>query len=540
MQSIVDAIPEPIIVIDVDWRVVFANRAAFELSGINPASEYVCCFQLSHHRQQPCETYGEACPLREVVAGKAPVSITHTHYDAQGRELIVEVTATPIFNEAGEVVRIVESWRDVSERKGVRQLLEIANSHTNMQSMLKEFVATLQKLTGCGAIAIRVLDEKGGIPYHAQIGFSREFCESESPLSIHTHRCMCIGVITGEIDSQSPCCTEGGSFQVNSTSRFLTSLSDGESVRYRNVCNTFGFESLALIPIRDSGQILGLIQLADKREGAIATQTVEMLERLAMHLGTAIKRVRAEEALQTAHDNLEFTVQQRTAELARANETLKNEIAERTRLEKEILQISADEQQRIGQELHDGLGQELTGLNCLAKSLSKKLEAKNIPEASIADELSRSIPKTLEQIELIVKGLMPLEIGAEDLAPALELMARNIREQTGVSCRFSSAEAVKIKNKHIAIQVYRIVQEAVTNAVRHGSPRHVVVALAERDQEVICQISDDGIGINTVDFQASGSGLRIMAYRARTIGGRLKIDRDPISGTVVTCMFPKE
>jgi len=540
IRSIVDAIPEPTIAIDVDCRVVFANQAARQLSGIDPALREVCCFQLSHHRDRPCDEYGEVCPLREVVSTKLPVCVTHTHYDAQGRELFVEVTASPVFDEGGEVVRIVESWRDVSEPKGVRRLLEIANHHTSMKGMLEEFVEALRKLTGCGAIAIRVLDGDGGITHHAQLGFSREFCESESPLSIHTHQCLCIQVITGEIDARVPCCSEGGSVRVNSTSRFFASLSEDQKGRYRNLCNEFGLESLALIPIRDGGQILGLIQLADCRKDTISSKTVETLERLAMHLGTAIQRVRAEEALRAAHDDLDVTVKRRTAELTRANEALQKEIAERTRLEKEILQISADEQQRIGQELHDGLGQELTGLNCLAKSLRKKLKAKHLPEARVADELAQSIPKTLEQIGMIIKGLMPLEIGAEDLVPALEVLMGNVMEQTGVSCRLSATEAIKIENEHAALQVYRIAQEAVTNAVRHGHPRHVLVTLAERNGEVMLRIRDDGTGIGMVDHQASGSGLRIMAYRARTIGGRLEIARDPDAGTVVTCVFPKD
>ena len=325
-----------------------------------------------------------------------------------------------------------------------------------------------------------------------------------------------------------------------STSRFLAALPQDKRGRYRHACNEAGFESLALIPIRDAGNILGLIQLADLREDAISARTVETLERAAMYLGTAIQRVRIEEALRAAHDDLEIVVQQRTAELARTNRTLKHEIAERTRLEKEILQISADEQQRIGQELHDGLGQELTGLNCLAKSLRRKLNAKRLPEARIADELSRGIPKTLEQVERIVKGLMPLEIGVEFLLPAIELLTSNIQEQTGVSCRFFATEYSNTDDEHTAIQIYRIVQEAATNAVRHGRPRHILVTLVEQDHEVTLQVRDDGKGIAAGNQRTSGSGLRIMAYRARTIGGRLDVDRDPQGGTVVTCKFSKE
>ncbi|NLE37147.1 MAG: GAF domain-containing protein [Pirellulaceae bacterium] len=540
VRCVLDAIPEPTIAIGLDWRVLFANRAARTWSGVDPDSQFVCCYTLSHGRNRPCEEYGESCPLRDVIAAKAPACVAHTHFDAQGREVHVEVTAAPIFNAFGEVVQVVASWRDVSEPKGVRRLLEIANRHTNMAAMLEEFVDALRKLTGCGAIAIRVLDEHGGIAYHAQLGFSREFCDSEGSLSIHGHHCLCMKVITGEVGDLSECRTEGGSVCVGSTSRFLNSLSSRQRSQYRNVCNEFGFESLALIPIRDAGRILGLIQLADCRPDAVSNTTVETLERLALHLGTAIQRVRAEEALHAANERLEDKVQRRTAELARTNQALEQEIAERNRLEKQILEISSAEQQRIGQELHDGLGQELTGLNCLATLLRKRLEAAHSPEASAAAELARGIPRTLKQVERIVQGLMPLEIGADDLVPAIELLLSRMQEGTGVECRFRRAGSVRVEDDHSAVQIYRIAQEAVTNAVKHGGPRRVLVSLTERDADVLLEVRDDGLGIRDDVGSASGFGLRIMAYRARAVGGCLEINPGPEGGTVVTCSVPKE
>ena len=126
LQSVIDGTLDPLLVIDRDYRVVLANRAARELTGRDvPTSGGLTCHDISHHRDRPCEGTEHPCPLRDVVAAKAPVTVTHTHFDVEGNEVIVEISASPIFNEAGEVVQIIELGRDITARvraeEGVRQ-----------------------------------------------------------------------------------------------------------------------------------------------------------------------------------------------------------------------------------------------------------------------------------------------------------------------------------------------------------------------------------------------------------------------------------
>ncbi len=206
-----------------------------------------------------------------------------------------------VVREALEKQRLIEDKRQAEEALRVsHRFLEIANRHTEMIPLLKEFVVEAQNFTDCAAVGLRMLDGEGNIPYEAYEGFSRRFYELESPLSIKSDQCMCINVIKGTTDPKLPYYTEGGSFCMNGTTRLLATAPEEEKGPTRNVCNEFGYESVALVPIRAGGRILGLIHVADPQENMVPLERVELLEGAAMQLGTAIQRVRAEEALQAS------------------------------------------------------------------------------------------------------------------------------------------------------------------------------------------------------------------------------------------------
>ncbi len=198
-----------------------------------------------------------------------------------------------------ELVARVQTWVRIQRAEEAlwisHRFLQLANQHSAMKPLLAAVVAEVRAFTGCAAVGIRLLDQDGGIPYEAFEGFSSTFYESESPLSISSDECMCINVIKAEVDATLPFYTEGGSFYMNGTSRFLTTISEEEKGRTRNVCNLHGYESVALIPIQLEDRNLGLIHIADVREGQVPPRIVKILEGVAMQLGTAIQRVRLEE-----------------------------------------------------------------------------------------------------------------------------------------------------------------------------------------------------------------------------------------------------
>ncbi|MFQ5790833.1 MAG: PAS domain-containing protein, partial [Acidobacteriota bacterium] len=178
-------------------------------------------------------------------------------YIQEGQEVIVHTVKTPVKDEHGSAIGILGIFWDITEQKRAREklrvshrFLKIAAGEVGLVPLLKEFVAEVRKLTGCGAVGIRILDEEGNIPYQAYEGFSKKFYELESRLSIESDECMCINVVKGERDAGLPFCTEYGSFYTNGTSRFLATLSEEKKGRSRNVCNEVGYESVALVPIR--------------------------------------------------------------------------------------------------------------------------------------------------------------------------------------------------------------------------------------------------------------------------------------------------
>jgi PAS domain S-box-containing protein len=213
---------------------------------------------------------------------------------------------------SGRVVRAAGTLQDVTERVHERQALEfshrllaLASRHGRVEPLLEECVAEVRRLSGCEAVGIRLLDEDGGIPYEAYVGFSEAFHRLESPLSIHADECMCVYVVTGMTDPQLPYYTEGGSFYMNGTTAFLATASEEVKGKTRNVCNRFGYETVGLVSIRLEDRIMGLIHMADRRPNMLPLPKLEALEAAALALGPAILRLKAEEALRAERDRAE-------------------------------------------------------------------------------------------------------------------------------------------------------------------------------------------------------------------------------------------
>ena len=224
------------------------------------------------------------------------------------------------------------------------------------------------------------------------------------------------------------------------------------------------------------------------------------------------------------------------------------DITERKRLEKEILEIAAEEDRRIGQELHDGTQQELTGLSLMAQNIVDTLDRiaqdEQTPEAStsgdvghlrtVAHRLSDGLQRANKNVQMLSRGLIPVEVDSRGLMSALtELASRtSIR---AVDCTFVCEEPVEVADNFTATHLYRIAQESITNALKHGAPDRIEISLSERDACVILHVLDNGTGIANNHSRNGGMGLGIMRYRAGMIGASLSIDTGPKGGTSVTC-----
>ncbi len=207
---------------------------------------------------------------------------------------------------------------------------------------------------------------------------------------------------------------------------------------------------------------------------------------------------------------------------------------QRKRLEREIADAAAAEQQRIGQDLHDGLGQELTGLVYQAERLRRQLERTESPFVSVAADLVEGIQKSLGQVRMLSKGLIPVEVDSDGLRAALEELTEHVHELYGIPCDFICRQPAPVDDANTATQLYRIAQESLTNAARHASPSRLTVELKAHENNLELIITDDGTGFDTT-HEAAGSGLRIMHYRAGLIGARLQLNSERNEGTRVVC-----
>ncbi|HVW67862.1 MAG TPA: PAS domain S-box protein, partial [Steroidobacteraceae bacterium] len=217
------------------------------------------------------------------------------------------------------------------------------------------------------------------------------------------------------------------------------------------------------------------------------------------------------------------------------------------KLQEDILNIAMLEQQRIGQELHDGTQQELTGLGLLARKLSEDWQRKGSQaQASLADRLASGIAQANLHVRSLAHGLVPVPVDADTLPAALGELAKSIQTDYGLACQFEYPEPVRVDNATSATHLYRIAQEAVANAVKHAKASAISIRLAPADGDLVLEIADNGVGIAPGKLPHEGGklphdgvGLRLMEYRCAVIGGQFAVRRPEGGGTLVTCTIPR-
>lgn len=224
---------------------------------------------------------------------------------------------------------------------------------------------------------------------------------------------------------------------------------------------------------------------------------------------------------------LDRRVDERTAAYER-------EMVERRRLDQEIAQVADRERRRLGHDLHDKLGQHLTGTALAAQVLKEKLAARSSPETNDAEKLVQCLEEGIDFTRNLARGFFSPEIRAEGLVVALQNLAETITEQSDVNCVLHGDELIPIHDATVANQLYRIAQEAVTNSVKHAAARHIHIRLAMDGSELCLSIVDDGVGFPD-NPRSQGLGLHLMRHAAALSGGSFDIRRNGGKGTIATC-----
>lgn len=244
---------------------------------------------------------------------------------------------------------------------------------------------------------------------------------------------------------------------------------------------------------------------------------------------------KAEVTLRDFAARLEREVGDRTAELRDLSERLLREMNGRKQLEQHILEISEREQRRIGQDLHDSIGQSLAATKFVSSALEMKLTARKSRDRQHAARLTRLLDRASEDVRAVARGLHPVSAEPDGLMSALSGLIENVRQIYKIPCSFECPAPVLLAEPQVAAQLYRIAQEAVNNALRHARPRHIWIGLRSARGALHLSVRDDGCGIAAASTASPGLGLAIMNYRASVIGASLSIRDVPKGGTLVEC-----
>ena len=391
--------------------------------------------------------------------------------------------AFPVRNEKAEVYRIVGITEDVTERKRAEQLLQaqrdvgVTLSQTSeLGAALEQLLETVTRLEGIDCGGVYLLNRQtGALELEAHLGLPPGLVER---------------VLRYEADT-----AEASLVKTGRTRYGLCGAGRGSS---RGTWSGDNLRALAVIPLQHKGEVLGALNLASRAQDEIPAQTRVVLETIAAQAAGAIARIR---------------------------------------LEREILEISDLEQARIGQDIHDGLCQQLIGMAFSANSLQQSLAAQVRPEAATARKICGLLDEAITESRRVCRGLYPVRLNTEGLVPALEELARITGERYDLSCR-CEADSRRVQCPlTTATHLYRIAQEAVNNAVKHSGGRNVRIRLAESGAGIELTVQDDGQGIKAAAERHAGMGLHIMDYRARSIGGSLRIQGDD-TGTMISCVVP--
>ena len=219
--------------------------------------------------------------------------------------------------------------------------------------------------------------------------------------------------------------------------------------------------------------------------------------------------------------------------------SLLRDISDRKELEQEVIEMSTLEQERFGREIHDGIGQQLTALGMLANGLEKRLvRAQRKEDAAAAGQLVIFIQQAMDEVKALSRGLMPVEIGQDGLADSLARLVEHAGVSSGIRCEFSHAGSIVTLDEMVAVHLYRIVQEAINNAIKHAKTDRIEVEVRQTRKRLSIRVRDNGAGIDPMNHRKGRLGLHIMRYRAGIIGAELEIVTQPGGGTLVRCDLP--
>ncbi len=494
-------------------------------------------------------------------------SFDTTRLTKDGRALIIWATLTPLYDEAGQPVAMATTERDISERA---QLDTLRAETVRLQNMVEHLPAgavylnnnrltmnyAAEQITGYSRDELTTLDAWFGQLYGEHAAENRKFYLKEREAGFPRQT----GPFSAKRKDGELRFIEYAAYKFDHhevwiihdvTKRHLSELAlrDSEE-RLRTIMD---YAAEAIIVIKADGIITDFNKAAEKIFGYSEEETINHNVNMLMpspydeeHDGFLAHRLQSDQHLANVISR-ELPGRRKDGSIFMLELTISKagplgvfigiirDLTPQRELEKQISDISTQEQERIGQEIHDGLGQQLTGISMMASTVKQNLASQNLPEAAQMEELISHLQTAISDARTLSRGLSPVPVTPAGLKDALTLLARDVKSKTGINCHFNSNDAVDIEDRTNAMQVYRIVQEAVNNAVKHAHPQNITIEVKGQAEHFELCVHDDGKGFELDEASSEGIGMRIMRYRGSIIGCKLEVSSQAGEGTRVCC-----
>jgi PAS domain S-box-containing protein len=531
-QTIENSIPSGIAVVNAEGRQTYVNSAFCDMVGWNEAELLGAKAPFVYWPAEEAKVLTQA--FEATLRGHPQAGPNSNGSEARfqhrnGRVFDVLLLSRPIHDSRGKATGWLASVTDITERKRAERRLvaqyavaSVLSEAENLSAAAPEILQIIGEGFGwdCGALW---RGEPGSKELRCVHFWHLHSAAMERFEAVSRKKNFPAGIgLPGRIlASGQPC--------------WLSDLANAEGFPRRAEATAEGLRSGCGVPIQLGEEVLGALEFFSREAREPDDAHLQWLGSIGSQVGQFMERAMAQAGLQRAHDELERRVEERTADLMAANDSLEASIRERRRLENELLEITEKERQRIGLDLHDDLGQKLAGLTLMMKGLELGLTRKNLPEAADAQKISALIGQTVNHANGLARDLALGELEGTDLSRALEELAANVRNLFSISCEFKSVGRIPPLDSNVVTQLYKITQEAVTNAVKHGKAKQVGIDLVKKPAELVLTVRNNGVTFPALIDQRKGMGLRIMNYRANLIGASLEVKPGRPKGAVVTC-----
>jgi len=411
-------------------------------------------------------------------------------YIYEGVQGYVLVTKFPIFDEAGNVLMIGGSSVDVTELKRAEDLLALRNRQQNaivhlghqaltgasVSDLLNETVRVAARILEIGYCSVlEVLPDENVLVVRANIGWKPRLLNKAA-----------VPTRTG-----SPI----GYALLHNQTVIFEDLQHETRFENPTLYRDHKIISGAVVPIAGAHRSYGVMHALSTVKRKFTTDDVSFLESIANIVTTAIQRRSLEEGVVT---------------------------------------IAENEQRRIGEDLHEGVCQDLIGAGLFANSLQHKLVAKSLPESNEAGELMKIAYDSAERVRKIARGFIPADLTADSFVELLRASAKDVNKRSSIMCHCRISRGIDMLSDFVAYQLFRIAKEALNNVIRHSHAKQVWIVLNAADGKMKLTIKDNGIGFPR-SAATEGMGLHIMRYRASSINAVLSIECPPAGGAIVSC-----